>query len=214
MLGFSNLNQFWKECGRPLTQRSFQLLPTLYNAHTRQDGQHVGPRFPLNCKWGTFRCERQTLALLDECWTSYCKQLLGHKKRQTLVTFSVSHHLVVFLTRARLGRASPIPSRLSPCLNCQPEGPCTVGGRSRRFRLPPPDICRCSSSGQPVSCHKTSRGFHRSGASCQASGGRYHILTRRRAASVQVLLVISSSPGTSLTDSPLGDLKGWTWERK
>lgn len=133
---------------------------------------------------------------------------------QTLITFSVSHLPVVFLTRARLGRASPIPSRFSPCLNRQPEGPCTVGDRSRRFRLPPPDICRCSSSGQPVSCHKTSRGFHRSGASCQATGGRYHILTRRNAASMQVLLVISSSPGTSLTDSPLGDLKGWTWERK
>lgn len=81
MLGFSNLNQFWKECGRHQTQRSFQLLPTLYNAHTWQDGQHVGPRFPLNCKWGTFRCERQTLALLDECWTWYCKQLLWHKKK-------------------------------------------------------------------------------------------------------------------------------------
>lgn len=56
--------------------------------------------------------------------------------------------------------------------------------------------------------------FHRSGASCQATGGRYHILTRRRAASVQVLLVISSSPATNLTDSPLKGLKGWTREGK
>lgn len=58
------------------------------------------------------------------------------------------------------------------------------------------------------------QGFQRSGASCQATGGRYHILTGRRAASVQVPLVISSSPATNLTDSPLRDLKRWTSEGK
>lgn len=101
-----------------------------------------------------------------------------------------------------------------PCLNCQPPGPCTVGDRSRRFRLPLPDIRRGSYSGQPVSCHKTSRGFTAQEPPCQATGGRYHILTRRRAASVQVLLVITSSPATNLTDSPLRDLTGGTWEGK
>lgn len=129
--------------------KSFQQLSTPYKP-TRQDGQNMGWRFPRNWKWGKFGSQ------------IYVKSDIANNssgKLKETNTFYVSHLPAVFLTIARPGWASPIPLCFTPCLNCQPQGPCAVGDRSRRFRLPPPDIHHGSYSGQPVSCHKTSGGF-------------------------------------------------------